>query len=333
MGVFTRRGITVTPARLHTSASLEDLAEAAIQGRYPDAPERASAGWGSPSDDDYVLGQPVSSALRVGTPELLDRHGELPKRLRLRYYWHTVDASAQRTLDSNDDAWNRWHMRDAMDVVLLAERTDSIAALISSRDRRKIRAHTLKGLQQLLGIRTSLQTDDDDSPVDRVEFDSVRETLVPDFFTWLLYKLNSDCVIGEEARLEVIDELSSRDRQLRGARFKDRATLERIELAALITMGDHRFGPAKVSMAIQDLEASINAELELDGGFSVYRTSEYDQRQVTEDELGHALVEDVWSIVLPRMRAAYEADAMWRDSGRRELREGAISHIRSILPD
>lgn len=327
MGVFTRRQIAVTPVRLHTDQSLDDLYERALASRYPQSREKASHGWGSSTDDDEVLGYPVAAGLEVGRPQLLDATDGLPARLRLRYYWDQVDSAALRSV-GDSAPWQRWNVREAMDVVILDEpERDTLVALISSRDRRKVKGRPLKGLEQLLEVG-----EDGGGAGRHIEFEGLAEELPNDFFAWLLYRLNGDSEVGQDVRLEVIEELSSRDRNLRGARFTDRATLERIELAALITMGDHKFGPAKIGLAVDDLDAAFELQLELDGGFRVYRSSEYDSRRVPDDELGHALVEDLWSIVVPRLREAYYADDEWQATGRDELKDGAVTLIRSILP-
>lgn len=331
MGVLTSGLITVTPVRIHTELTLGKLRSLSMEpaARYNPHADKASHGWGGPDDDDFALGLPVTAALDVGAPQLVEARDGVPSRLRLRYYWDEPSPQVLRSLGAAAN-WRSWHVRRAVDLVVFADRAGSYSAVISTRDARVLKAHPLRALRDLVGEET--EQDGGGNGGGRVESDGLPESLPHDFFSWLLYKLNGDGVIGRDVALQAVNELSSRDRLLRGARFTDTATLDRIELAALITMGDHRFGPAKIGIEVKDLDAAFDLELHLDGGFKVYRTSSYDSRQVADVDQGHELVEDYWSVVAPRLRAAYANDTTWTSRGRAQLRDGAISLIRRILP-
>lgn len=321
MGVFTSGQIVVRAVKLETAMSLQEFRDAAVQESYPRSGDEPSAGWGGPWDDESALNVPSLVPIAIGDPQLVS--DELPDRLRLRYYWDEFNRTAFRSAGLDAD-WARIHFRRALDVVVLKDEQDGrLTALISSRDIRVLKAHPVIAIERLVKAH---------DPTAKVEFDLIPERFNHDFFMWLLHRLNGDKVLRPGVKLSAIYELSSRDRLLRGARFTDKATMERIELAALITMGQAQFGPAKVGLDVEELDASLDVELHLDGGFKVYRSSDFEEREVPELELGHVFVEEFWAVVHPELREAYEEDETWRTTGKAALRDQAISQIKAILP-
>jgi hypothetical protein len=324
MPVLTKGIIAVRPIKLRTDLTLEEIAERAEVDRYDSEADQPGTGWGGPYDDTAVLGEPVVGRLTVGTPIIVDEDGEIPRRLRMRYYYDHLNKPALRSLGDSSD-WRRIHTRQAVDIVVLddavvddeqVQRT----ALVSLRDAKLLNAIPATALGALLEI-----------PKKDVVTEDLPESLDPDFFTWLLYQLNQTKPVGDGLTLQGISEMHSRDRYLRGARFTERANMDRIEMAALIVMGDMRFGPAKMDLSSQDPAADFEVELNLDGGFTVMRGSRYKTRSVDPHLVGHALVDDMWSRVLPRMRHAYNADDGWRRQGRDALRELGRTAVRAIL--
>lgn len=320
MGLFTSGLIGVTPIKLKTSMSLDDLAEQAEAQSYPMAQGRPSDGWGSSLDDDGAVKLPAFSRITVGDPETLREEGPVPRRLRLRYYWDRLDTSLRRNL-GDSAAWDRLHTRQAVDVIIFDDETDSgRSVLFSSRDFRMLASAPFAALRALAGEAGSLETQ------------VIAEGLDPDLFTWLLWKLQGAPALGDDVTLESIREINSKDRQLRGARFTDDATIERIEMAALVVMGKMRFWPAKLGLSVADLKAVFDLELHPDGGFSVYRTSHYEDLVLPDELYGNRMVEELWTIVLPRVRDAYNRDSEWRATGRDSLKTLAVDAIRAILP-
>jgi hypothetical protein len=244
-----------------------------------------------------------------------------PRRLRLRYYWDRLDKRLLRSV-GDSASWDRLHTRQAIDVIIFDDETDSgRSVLLSSRDHSVLTSAPFPALRALGGEKSSLETE------------AIAEGLDPDLFTWLLWRLQGSPDLGNDVTLESIREINSKDRQLRGARFTDDANIERIEMAALIAMGKMRFGPAKLAFGVADLNAVFDLELHPDGGFAVYRSSYYEDLVLPDDLYGHQLVEDMWSVVLPRVRDAYNRDSTWRRTGRDNLKELAVAAIRAILPD
>jgi hypothetical protein len=326
MGVFTSGLIAVRPIKLKTSFTLEELAERAQEGRYPEYADKRSEGWGSSEDDDAALNVPVVSRFTVGEPQFaqevtVGEDGEtVPRRLRMRYYWDRFDQRMRRTL-GDSAPWDRLHVRQGVDVVIFDDETDSgRSVLLSARERSLLTSAPFPALRHLGGDASTIESEE------------IAEGLDPDLFKWLLWRLQGDPVVGKHVTLESIREISSKDRLLRGARFTDRADLDRIEMAALIAMGKMRFGPAKVGLGVEDLGAVYDLELHPDGGFMVYRSSEYDDPGVSGDQLGHKFAEDLWTIVLPRIRDAYNRDKKWAAEGRDDLKSLAVEAIRRILP-
>lgn len=325
MGRLTGGLIAIKPVKLKTKLTLDEVRDCAIAAAYNGEGESASAGWGSSDDDDSVLDAPVIARLSVGAPALLPATDRLPRRLRMRYYWDQLDKRLLRMAGAGAD-WSRLHVRRAVDVVIFDDRTDGkLSVLLSSRDIRQLNSDAIPALR-------ALTKDADGSST--LETEELAEGLDPDFFTWLLYKLQGpDPTVGQSVQLNVITEISSRDRLFRGARFTEEATFERIELAALIAMGKTRFGPAKVGVTVDDLDAYFHMELHLDGGFVAYRDSQYDSADLIPPfELGHTLVDDLWATVLPRVRDQYNADSDWRLGGRDKFQELAVNAVRAILP-
>jgi hypothetical protein len=321
VSLYTSGLIGVTPIKLKTPMSLDELAGQAKEMAYPMAIGQPSDGWGSSGDDDALVGFPVISRITVGPPELLEERDLLPRRLRLRYYWDRLDKRMLRTI-GDSASWDRLHTRQAVDVIIFDDETDSgRSVLLSSRDHRYLSSAPFPALRALGGDKATLETQ------------VIAEGLDPDLFTWLLWRLQGKPDLGNDVVLESIREINSKDRQLRGARFTDDATIERIEMAALIAMGKMRFGPAKLAFGVPDLKAVFELELHPDGGFSVYRNSYYEDLVLPADLYGHQLVEDMWSVVLPRVRDAYNRDSEWRNTGRDNLKDLAVRAIRAILPD
>lgn len=141
MGVFTSGLIAVRPIKLKTSFTLDELAERAREGRYPEYADKRSEGWGSSEDDDAALNVPVVSRFTVGEPQFaqevaVGEDGEtVPRRLRMRYYWDRFDQRMRRTL-GDSAPWDRLHVRQGVDAVIFDDETDSgRSVLLSARER------------------------------------------------------------------------------------------------------------------------------------------------------------------------------------------------------
>lgn len=321
MGILTSGQLAVKPFRVATSASLKEIANAAASRRYPLSTDQASSGWGSIDDDDGPINLPVSIGLSAGRSQVESGFEAGPdRRLRLRFYWAALDTRAQKARGVHA-GWQVLNYLNAVDFVLYEEREGSYTGLVTMRTPAAFN-HVIEALRELLLTI-------DDTP--QIVTDTIPEVLSEDFFLWLVDQDERDEDIAEGFALAYINEISSKDRQYRSARFKDTANAERIELAALIARGKVGFGPAKVQITSELHEATFDVEFHLDGGFQALRSSEYDEIEYSTDALGVALVDDIWTSVLPALRNAYNTDGEWQDSRRSALRESAIDAICSQL--
>ncbi|MFJ2551501.1 hypothetical protein [Microbacterium sp. NPDC087591] len=325
MGIVTSGQIAVKPVRVATSATLEQIAKAAARRLYPQQTDRPSTGWGSIFDDEGPLNLPVSMGIRTNGAEVeTDLPTEPSRRLRLRYYWAVSDARAQRMV-GDAHRWSQVNMLNAADLIFYEEREGSYTVLITMR--------TPSPFNTVVAALKSLLLTIDDRPL--LVSDTIPEALSEDFFLWLIDTVEGD-VSDEDAeeeddddgiRIVAINEISSKDRQFRSARFKDSANAERIELAALIGKGISGFGPAKVTLTSEQHAATFIVEFHLDGGFQPLRTSEYDDADYGPVDFGLALVDDIWTSILPTLRDRYDNDDAWGESRRAALRESAIDTI------
>lgn len=322
MGIITSGQIAVKPLRIATSATLEQIAGAARERRYPTQHGRPSSGWGSLLDDDAPLGYPVSAGIDVHPAEPEDGTDiSSSRRLRLRYYWAAIEKRLERARPGA--AWDAVNVLNAADIVLYEERQGSYTGLVSMRTPAPFKTIVAALRELLLTI--------DDNP--HLVTDTLPEALSEDFFLWLIDVQEQGGDLGGGYTLVDIAEISSKDRDFRSARFKDSANAERVELAALIARGKVGFGPAKLTITSDLHEATFNLELHLDGGFQPLRSSEYDEADYSKHDLGIALVDDVWTNALPVIRETYSADAGgdWGTTRRAALRDSALDSICDLL--
>jgi hypothetical protein len=306
MGFLTKGPINLRLYKIRTALSLKELHAIASDSLvYPVDPEHQSSGFGSSWDSIEHVKESVRVPFTGGQPEMVWQPDHGAPKLRLRYYWDTLNAQL-RNYVGVQAGWQEFHQRDAVDVVVVDGASNGEhTALVSAREDRLTKAVILPALN-------ALATHQD--PGATISADALPEALEPDFYTWLLYK--HKCAGGFLANgilVTDIDEIESRDLQKRSGRFGSGAGADRVELLALIAKNQMRFGPAKLSVRFEgEVEGDFDLHIFPDGGFSVYRTSEYkNHREIPAHILGHKLAEDVFEIVLPAMRSLYLADTAW----------------------
>jgi hypothetical protein len=320
MGVLTSSQVAVRPFRLEISGGLEEIAEKAAARKYHPQGSTVSDGWGGCEDEGRVLGLPPTLPFSVGSPLILDSQDRLPRRLRMRYYWVASSSRAKRQF-GDSAAWQLTTELLAADVLLYEERAGVFTGLVTAREVRQFNSvvDSFKKLVQLVDRSASFTQD------------ALPEALSEDFFLWLLYRFQNKAAIGDNLKLMAIHELSSKDRKNRGARFSDEATMERIELAALIALGRVGFGPAKLGIDADLPDVALEIELHRDGGFQPFRTTQYTNLQLDSASEGPMMVDDVWITILPQLRAEYTLDDDWFATGRTDLRGMALDQVRSLL--
>ncbi|MDV6271120.1 hypothetical protein [Rhodococcus globerulus] len=221
--------------------------------------------------------------------------------------------------------WRDFHQREAFDVVIFdGGESGEHSVLVSAREDRLIKPVIIPAL-------TALVTEAD--PDATVSTDFMPEALDSDFYLWLLYfhKYESG-LLSAAVKITDINEIESSDRQRRSGKFGAGAGADRIELLALIAKDQAKFGPAKFSVRYEEgIEADLDLHVFPDGGYSVFKTSEYkDHRSIPGNMLGHKLVEDVFELVLPSIRSLYNHDSDWRTGTREEFIRRSKSELDAV---
>ncbi|MDI9929784.1 hypothetical protein QM588_05150 [Rhodococcus sp. IEGM 1354] len=323
MGVLSKGRVQLTPVRFKSSHSLDAIADAAAAASYPEPAEAGGKGWGSTRDEADYVGNQVPARLKVAHPSVLEPTNYLPRRLRLRYYWHTLEPKALR-FESGRDDWRVSHTLSAADVILFeAEEGESSATgLISIRDTKILKSHVFGPLADL--IRNS-------SGIGSIETDSLPEALNPDFFKWLLHRTQATPDLGGGLGVSSMTSLDTSG-DSGGTKFTEETALERIELAAAVAIGRREFGPAKVAVSQTGIGNYLLLDLFRDGGFAIKKDSMYDSPpDLPDEDAGFWLAEHIWSVVLPALRAAYASDTKWAADGAKNFESQAIDIICQIL--
>jgi hypothetical protein len=156
----------------------------------------------------------------------------------------------------------------------------------------------------------------------------------PDFFLWLFYKHHKGVRLAEDVTLGDIDQMQTRGGSVGWrSNYTRGASGERQEILVHVAKADS-FGPAKLSLNhLSAPQGFFEVKLELDGGFTIYRASEYEDEDLNSmppAERGRHMIEDLWQIILPKVRNAYHSDAEWRGTRRDEFVEYARSTLHSL---
>lgn len=322
MAVVSSNQVAVRPFRISTTATLDQFEAALGNAPYVPLDDAVSSGWGSLSDDDSFLGQAPIQDFAVSTPRVNVPALRRTDSLSARYYWWTRNARAARVVDGDSDT-RRITLLSAADVVLFPPVAGEIVGLVTAREPAQFR--TVTG-----AIKDLARSVDEAS---QVAVDAIPEVIVEDMFLWLLYRLQWDSQLSANLFLGGVQEISSLDRQVRGARFLDEATVDRIELAALVAVATRGWGPAKITVLSVNPDATFAFELHADGGFQPYRRSDYDNNPLEGSAQSLALIEDLWTVVLPELRSIYLADAGWFRDGRLRLRRAARQRVLELIGD
>jgi hypothetical protein len=323
VGTLASPSIAVTPFRLVIDASRGELAAQMAAAPYLPTNNSDLSGWGSIVDNANVINFAPTIPFSVGSAVLVessdDSAATLPARLRSRYYWHAVRQTRRGT--QADGVRRELITLRAADVLIYEERPGSYTGLVTARDDSSFDA-TIAGLSSLA---SALDTGH------QLTTGTLLEELPEDFFIWLVYRIQNRTNLDDNLYLSSIGEIASKDRNYKGAKFSDTASLQRIELAALIALGQAHFGPAKITVDSVALALGLDVQLFPDGGFQPYRTSGYDSRALRGAEQFIKLIDDAWVHVIPQLRRAHSGDRAWHHSGRTTLRSEALAQVRALL--
>ncbi len=309
MSTTTSGHVSVTPVMIETDVALADLVAAMSEDLY--RPQQVpSSGWGSVEDPDEFVGKRLRYRPRPGRPTLVPGDERYPQRLRARYYWDRPDASLMRTLGAEADPLLT-HTFQATDIhIAESDRPGIYFGLIGVRSKRELHMYPAQGLRRLV------ESADQGASV---SIDSTPYRIEHDLFFWLIYRYSRDTQLATDLSLDIVRAVSAQDRLFRTASLSEGADLDRLELAAMVA-AQRTFGPVKLALFDNALGLSVEFELHVDGGFSVYvGRSEYDDWDIPKHVKYLRLVDDVAFVVLPKLQASFSSDSAWRRGGRSDF--------------
>jgi len=321
LAVISSPQIGVRPFRIEPGVNLQQLRSAMGKRQFNPSSATPADGWGSVADDAFAIGLAPKYSFSVGGPLLLKAKGAQPRRLRVRYYWMHPRPRARLAPGVDPTDWRNRHRLEAADVLLYENVDGSISGLVTARETGDFQTVT-RAVGTLLSTLSKSFT---------MTVDNVPEAIDDDLFLWLVYRLQGREQLSTELRLGGIGELSSKDRHLRPTRFSETVTMQRVELAALIALGEVKFGPAKLDLDVTNPDLGADVYVHPDGGFQPLRSSTYDGLRLNGAAQAARLIDDLWTTVLPRLRAAHSSDTTWHHTGRQTLREEARDQIRALV--
>lgn len=319
MGASTQGQISVTPYALQTDVSLDQLLEVANQNRY--AGEVPGSGWGSVFDgSENLFGRLTQGRVRGGQPEIIDAE-PYPRQFRARFYWNELDTTLSAVLGPDVDP-RVVHRFRAMDVTIADLGYEGKHLVLVSSRRPTDLAQVGAAIDELLGEAGGILDPRDNA----LQLDE------GDFFLWLLYRASHNPVISDDITLVEVRTINSHDTDLRLTSISKGADLDRTELLALVAKNETKFGPAKLIVFDAPLEMTAYCELRSTGEFSVFRgESDYGARQMSQEQQGLQLVQDLAFEVIPELRREHNNDAEWASKLRQEFRDRSRQDLRTAL--
>lgn len=325
MPVLTGGMISIKPFRADYNGPLEPLLAEVLANKYPVQPDAPSSGFGSVMDEPSVVNGSSELVFSAGDARIEDASIDgKPRRLRCRFYYDVLNRQLLKHFGEASN-WRRIYNRAAFDITVYENTGEQdTAVLVSARDDSTIRKHAVSAVKALFPA-------DDDAPPVAVT-DDIPEVLTSDFFLWILYRFQKTQKLADDIYVTWVEEMTSKDGMKRGARFTDDAAFGRVDMASLIAGGTANFGPAKVEIRDDVLDANFSMELHFDGGFNAFRSSShYSGIEFRPETLGMLLTDDLWVNVLPRIRDDYNNDKEWTATGRDELKELALEAVKKSL--
>lgn len=320
MPLLTKGAIGVTPILLKTSASLEDLRDAAI-GQKPDSSE-LKPGWGSLGDNTAPIGGHDAAAPHAGSPVVQEADEYLPRRLELRGYWWSVDRTVLRYV--GQDSQRKAMQLTGVDLLISpsAIEEDEYLVLVSSRNPKEINGEIKSLLSQLAeSVDRSAAVLLDTSPMDLVS---------EDFFLWLLYKTLESEVISSKTDTLTVREVRSVDRDIRETRLSQGVELDRPELLPLICKKNPAFGPIKLLIEHKEPQLMLDCEVDFRGAYSVIKkgtTLKQLPEDVESDYLNVLYALYYAHVIYPELVYSWNGDIDWTQY----KRDAFFSKCRSLL--
>lgn len=324
MPVLTGGMISIKPFRVGFDGLLETLLAEVQENKYPTHPDEPSSGFGSVMDEPMIVGGGSDLVFRAGHARIEESTIDgKPRRLRCRYYYDVLNRQLLKHFGEKSD-WTDIYNRAAFDITVYENTGEQdTAVLVSARDDVTVKRHVIGA------IKAMFPSDGDGGAISDGE--NIPEVLTSDFFLWILYRFHKTQQLAGDVYVTWVEEMSSRDGMRRGARFSDDAAFGRVDMSSLIAAGSAKFGPAKIEIRDDSLDANFSLELHFDGGFVVYRSSHYNGVMHSAETLGMALSDDLWVTVLPKIRTEYNNDSEWTSKGRNELKQLALEAVKKSL--
>ena len=322
MKLLTSGKLNPYPIKIDTSASLQrvidGLKEQPYEAKVP------TSGWGEVSLLEKDEAEALYKRNCTGRPTWHPQSFGAPLGLgRLFFDRFSSILSQQIPVEQEDELGAAaTHVLDAIDVLFM-ETGQSLTALINTHTSHEISSRVMPKLRSVLEA-----IDPDHSIVDpHPEF-----SIDPDLFLWLLSQQETDGWLLPGLRLLEIRTVQGIDGIAQKARVLDSASLERLELQAMISNVHETFGPMKVALRDDDVRLEADIYLASDGSFSVHvgRSHYFDDIE-SRPQLGVHLVHDVARSTVPRLRRAYGEDQAWRKGGRTAFRDQIRTRLRQRL--
>lgn len=325
MGVFSRGTLAVSVFRVSTDYSLPHLRRLAANSLYSNEGDSPGRGWGAISGNSDLTAQ-MSSAVPIkpGTPALGANHNEF-ETLSMRLYFDQANPSLRRRL-GKDAHWTQYCDRVGVDVLITNDVDEGEYTVVATtRTPAHVKQFLKPAIEDLLAVE-----DGNDGYIKPI---TIGEQFDPDLFLWLIHRDHTGLPVSSDVALASIEDTESKYLSGWRSRFSGGATADRGDLLANIAKSSE-FGPAKVELFhVGKPEGYFVLKLEFDGGFSMYRATKYDDKDIasalTLEALGRRQVEDVWQVLLPKVRAAHSNDTAWRQTVRDEFVEYAKSVLRT----
>lgn len=314
---LSKRFLRGKPMLLTTSATLQQ-----IQAALKDRPNLATlrGGWGSIAEDPDLIGaigaQPPATDPQI-LPAIPGRH---PDVLAARLYWY-------RPVNTRAPGAGPLSQLDATDVLIGEDGKGAYLLFVATQTERQINDSVIPELRRAISLvdgNVAIST-----VTSAVHFETV------DFFRWLVRqsfrkkrRIGKNIEIDAVERVDCFDPLSYETKIGRGA------NKDRLDLMTMLASSSKVFGPATFSITATALDASFEFTLALDGSVdvSVMSLSYRGDGFAPGPEMRVRAITDLLWLLLPAMKAQYEADTGWtsgvdREKFRKRMRKQGLETL------
>jgi hypothetical protein len=259
------------------------------------------AGWGSIEDDPTWLRR-ANFDPPVHPSHVISGFRGYTDVLAGRLYWFKKDASSRLWFDNPTEAQK--HSLHAVDVLIHQRAVGQFTILVTSRDVRDQNAYIVPALR-------SLFTAADTASIVSADASPLTFPGRHDFFLWLIHQALRNPEVTPELTIEDLREARTQDKRFRGTSFTNGIDSDRREVMSLLMNPESKFGPAKMLLREDDLEADFDVELFVDGGFALtQKGTEYDDEDLDRHKRLYSVL-DVAHHIIPELSAAYTAYRNW----------------------